>query len=117
MQLVYELTHKPVQIGDVVKTFRGDSVVVRGIVEPHKPSSTGRVYVQPEDGSARLVLVHRQRDAVPLDRPKSGVGDVIVTGEPLLRLEFPPENIPDRLRHRDEVHGLVTEPGGPKRRL
>ena len=51
MQLVYELTHEPVRIGDVVKTFRGDSVVVAGIVEPHKPSSTGRVYVKPHDGT------------------------------------------------------------------
>ena len=51
MKLVYELTNQPVQIGDVVKTFRGDSVIVMGIVTPHKPSSTGRVYVIPHDGS------------------------------------------------------------------
>lgn len=46
MQLVYETTNKPVQIGDVTETFRGESVVVLGIVKPHKPSSTGRVYVK-----------------------------------------------------------------------
>jgi hypothetical protein len=51
MQLVYEATNKPVQIGDDAETFRGEPVVVLGIVKPHKPSSTGRVYVKPADNS------------------------------------------------------------------
>jgi hypothetical protein len=49
MQLVYEVNNEPVQIGDVTETFRGESVVVLGIVKPHKPSSTGRVYVKPTE--------------------------------------------------------------------
>jgi hypothetical protein len=47
MQLVYEGTNQPVMIGDVVKTFRDELVVVQSITPPHKPSSTGRVFVKP----------------------------------------------------------------------
>lgn len=45
MILVYEETGEPVQIGDVIKTFRDETVEVRGIEKPHKAGSTGRVYV------------------------------------------------------------------------
>jgi len=46
MQLIYESNKKPVQIGDITTTFRGEIVTVLSITQPHKPSSTGRVIVQ-----------------------------------------------------------------------
>jgi hypothetical protein len=42
MKLVYEGTQVPVQVGDTVHV-RNKPYYVAGIVEPHKPSSTGRV--------------------------------------------------------------------------
>lgn len=44
---------KEVKIGDKAVTFRGENVIVTGMREPHKPSSTGRVYVQHENGDER----------------------------------------------------------------
>jgi hypothetical protein len=42
------LTHKstglPVKVGDDLTDFRGDPAKVSSIEEPHKPSSTGRIY-------------------------------------------------------------------------
>lgn len=35
-----------VEVGDEVRDFRGDLVKVLSITEPHKPSSTGRVYAE-----------------------------------------------------------------------
>lgn len=43
MKLVYEDTQVPVQVGDVVHVGNWAHYVSQ-IVEPHKPSSTGRVY-------------------------------------------------------------------------
>lgn len=43
MKLVYTGSKKPVTIGDVIQTFRGDWVAVISIREPHDPNSTGRV--------------------------------------------------------------------------
>ena len=43
MKLVYEGTQVPVQIGDVVHV-RNTPYYIKGIVKPHKPGSTGRVY-------------------------------------------------------------------------
>ena len=37
---------KPVELGQVVTDFRGDKAIVTGWDEPHKPSSTGRIYVK-----------------------------------------------------------------------
>ncbi len=45
MQLFYEGTDTPVQMGDKVTTFRGEVYYVAGWREPHKPGSTGRVHV------------------------------------------------------------------------
>lgn len=46
MKLVYASDkNRPVTIGDRVLTFRGEECIVQGFVEPHKPSSTGFVYV------------------------------------------------------------------------
>lgn len=42
MKLVYENSAKEVQVGDIVQ-IRGTDYIVRDIVRPHKPSSTGRV--------------------------------------------------------------------------
>jgi hypothetical protein len=43
MQLVYTATQAPVQTGDVVHVDNAP-YIVEGIVEPHKPASTGRVW-------------------------------------------------------------------------
>lgn len=43
MQLVYSCNKEPVQSGDVVHV-RNQAYYVENIVEPHKPSSTGRVW-------------------------------------------------------------------------
>lgn len=45
MRLVYEDTNKEVRVGDIAATFRDESVLVKYITKPHKPSSTGRVGV------------------------------------------------------------------------
>lgn len=51
MRLIYEQTGEPVNVGDVVRTASQDSpLIVRHIQEPRKPSSTGRVYVEPKGG-------------------------------------------------------------------
>jgi hypothetical protein len=42
MKLVYENTFCPVQAGDSVH-INNKAYVVQAIIEPHKPSSTGRV--------------------------------------------------------------------------
>jgi hypothetical protein len=52
MKLTYTQQHGDHQIGDlvevghIVKTFRDEPVEVITITEPHKSSSTGRVYLQ-----------------------------------------------------------------------
>lgn len=46
MRLIYANSKKPVQLGDVVAMRDGQEGVVEAIVEPHKPSSTGRVRVR-----------------------------------------------------------------------
>ena len=46
MDLVYKKTGETVEIGDMAEIGRGETVKVIGIEKPHKPSSTGRVYVQ-----------------------------------------------------------------------
>ena len=48
MQLVYEVNNQPVQTGDVVHV-RNVAYYVENIVEPHKPSSTGRVWCRSMD--------------------------------------------------------------------
>lgn len=50
MKLIYESTGAEVKVGDVAKTFRGEEVVISGFREPHKASSSGRVYVKPLNG-------------------------------------------------------------------
>jgi hypothetical protein len=50
MQLVYDSTQKPVQIGDVVHVLDSDTpYILLNIIEPHKPASTGRVHIQSMD--------------------------------------------------------------------
>ena len=46
MRLIYKDTNNEVRVGDVVKTFRGDSVEVVTLEKPYHSSSTGRVYVK-----------------------------------------------------------------------
>ena len=48
MRLIYSDTKTEVQVGDVVKMHNHDTpMTVKRITEPHKPGSTGRVYVRP----------------------------------------------------------------------
>ena len=44
MELVYEKSEKPVEIGDVHTLSDDYKVNITGIQEPHKPGSTGRVF-------------------------------------------------------------------------
>lgn len=48
MQLIYQNTNKAVQSGDVVHV-RNQAYYVEAIIEPHKPSSTGRVWCRSMD--------------------------------------------------------------------
>lgn len=50
MKLIDTKTNKEVAIGEVVTSFRGEKAVVTGFRPPHKPSSSGRVYVRPLEG-------------------------------------------------------------------
>ena len=52
MQLINTATREPLQLGDIVETFRGERAILLGMAEPHKPSSTGRVYIQLDDSRA-----------------------------------------------------------------
>jgi hypothetical protein len=52
MRLIYTKTGEPVRLGDHVETFRGERAILLGMSEPHKPSSTGRVYIQLEESKA-----------------------------------------------------------------
>jgi hypothetical protein len=45
-KLVYEGTNNEVHVGDCTKTFRGEMVRVKRIVEPRHDGSTGRVLVR-----------------------------------------------------------------------
>jgi len=38
------------RLGDIVETFRGERGTVTGGTSPHKQGSTGRVYVEMENG-------------------------------------------------------------------
>lgn len=42
--LVHEGTLVPVKQGEVVQTFRGESIAISGGYPPRKPGSTGRVW-------------------------------------------------------------------------
>ena len=46
MRLVHKDTGREVREGETVISFRGEAAIVTGWREPHKPSSTGRVYVK-----------------------------------------------------------------------
>ena len=48
MQLVHERLGHEVQPGDQLTSFRGETYYLRSSEKPHKPSSTGRVYVTKE---------------------------------------------------------------------
>ena len=49
-KLINEETGKEIQIGELVTCFRGNEYILVSFTEPHKPSSTGRVYVAPAHG-------------------------------------------------------------------
>ena len=48
--LIYTETRQPVKTGDIVH-ISNKPFTVTGTAEPHKPASTGRVYVQAMDES------------------------------------------------------------------
>jgi len=50
MKLVNKTTGVEINVGDTVKTFRGESVTVTGMTVPHTEASTGRVYVKHSSG-------------------------------------------------------------------
>lgn len=50
MILRNQLTHEPMTKGEQVQTFDGEEYTLTGWCEPHKPSSTGRVYLTDADG-------------------------------------------------------------------
>jgi len=54
MKLVYACNNEPVVIGDVVHV-RNEQYYIQGIVPPHKPSSTGRVWCTTKLGSGRII--------------------------------------------------------------
>jgi len=58
MKLVYEKTGIAVDIDDICTLRDGIKVKVSGIQKPHKPASTGRVFV----------------DIIPEDRDDYGIG-------------------------------------------
>lgn len=45
MKLIHRTSGAIVQIGDRVKTFRGEAATVTGWREPHKPASSGYVSI------------------------------------------------------------------------
>jgi hypothetical protein len=45
-KLISKITGKEVKAGDILTDFRGDTTVLKSFTEPHKPSSTGKVYVE-----------------------------------------------------------------------
>lgn len=45
MKLYNKTTNKEIKVGLITKTCRGKAVEVLGMTPPHKPSSTGRVYL------------------------------------------------------------------------
>jgi hypothetical protein len=49
--LVYTCNNQPVRSGDIVH-IRNTPYVITGWAEPHKPASTGRVYVRTMDERA-----------------------------------------------------------------
>lgn len=46
MKLYRSCTAEELKVGDEVTTFRGEKGILTGMREPHKSSSTGRVYVR-----------------------------------------------------------------------
>lgn len=46
MILINITTGEPVSVGDTVTDFRGEEAILTGGTPPHKPSSTGRVFVR-----------------------------------------------------------------------
>ncbi len=50
LKLIDEKTGKELNIGDKVKTFRGEEAELQGWCEPLKPTSTGRIYIKLKEG-------------------------------------------------------------------
>jgi len=46
VKLVREKDGAEVKVGDELATFRGEACKLVAVQEPHKPGSTGRIYVE-----------------------------------------------------------------------
>ena len=65
--LVHNDTKAPAQVGEIVKSFRGDEQTLLGGTPPHKPSSSGKVWVEnaeyyPEVFNLKWVEINAVRD-------------------------------------------------------
>lgn len=45
------INDEPAQIGEQYTTFRGETATLLHITEPHKPSSSGKIYLQFDSGA------------------------------------------------------------------
>ena len=50
VSVIDETSGNRINLGDAATTFRGEPVVIRGWEASRSPASTGRVYVEFEDG-------------------------------------------------------------------
>ena len=50
MQLYHKGSNEVIKTGTIVADFRGDRWVLEGGREPHKPSSSGHVWLRSTDG-------------------------------------------------------------------
>ena len=48
-KLINQETNEEIKLGDEIISFRGEKYILNRIEEPHKPSSTGKLYVTPAD--------------------------------------------------------------------
>lgn len=50
MKLIYIKDLRPVEVGDPVTNFRGQTGIVKHFLPPHKPASTGHISVDCGEG-------------------------------------------------------------------
>lgn len=83
-RLINEKTGIEVKVGDVLTDFRGDTAVFRSFAEPHKPSSSGKVYTDGLGGKYPQVfglkIVEHQFSSVVDEMLSSGKMKIITVG-------------------------------------
>lgn len=72
MKLVYETTGEEVKVGDSCVLTDEEKVKVIGVEEPHKPSSTGRVYVAVDGRPGSMSYFPSVIDAKWIERKDQG---------------------------------------------